>query len=903
MVTPAQPEIFGRYTLLHRLAVGGMAEIYLARDERSEHGPGLVVIKRLRQELQSDPEHIKMLVDEEAILSRLDHRGIVKPLDFGKTDGRYYVALEHVWGESLAALLTLCAQQRTPFPLKAALHIGAQVAHALAHAHASRLPSGEPAPVVHRDVTLGNVMVSYQGEVKVLDFGIARTSGRLAETQLGMVKGTLEYQAPEQVAGEPASPATDQYQLGVLLYKLLVGCAPVDADDDAQLLVRIRAGEVVRPGQRVPGFPPSVELLLMTALAREPTQRFASARHLAEALEAALGTGWHRGDEALRAMLESLGGERHRRQRALVDAVLEGRSLDPGAATLLERDTRVDEPARFNVELSTFLDAVPGPRAEGSAADLPFASAELLAVAGAEPQAAPTTGAAASLPPPSDAPLVDGGGPTIGAYRVLGRLGQGAFGESFHCRDTELSREVVVKMLRPELVRDELTRQRFLAGARSMAKADAAELVRVFHVGEHEDRPFLTMEWLEGQDLGSHLASGPLDVRTAVEWLQRAAAALDKLEQRGLHHGNLKPSNLFVGDSGLHFGDLGMGARSPGDGDDEKTTGAFRAPELAAGLEPDARADIYALGAILFCCVMGSPPATGTAAELQLEGLPPQLAGVLRHMLATDPAERFSSPAALARALGVLASTLGPRPEAASVQVPAVVPAAAASGFSWRRPQVIAAALAVLGIVVASVFLLSGDNWASRLAAGEAAQVQREIAAIPQADRTPDEELYLGHALNDLKTYDEAFEAYARAIAGGAFDDRVQAFMLEELDARKADDVVEVFRSWPGDSVDSPLKRMAEEGRRWERLHALEALRARGKDALVDMQKLALRHLVEGSSCEERRRGVRALIDVGRDATALAAVKQARSKILDNMCMQLELDQAERAIQKRIQAR
>ncbi|MBN2360875.1 MAG: protein kinase, partial [Deltaproteobacteria bacterium] len=166
---PTPFEKYDRYTLLHRIAIGGMCDIFLAHAPDNPKESQLVVIKRLREQVAQDPEYIKMFLDEEQLLGRLSHPNIVRSLDFGKAGGRYFIALEHVWGESLTTLAILCQKQRTPFPLNAALAVCARVGRALDHAHNLRDPSGNLTPVIHRDVTMGNVLVTYRGEVKILD--------------------------------------------------------------------------------------------------------------------------------------------------------------------------------------------------------------------------------------------------------------------------------------------------------------------------------------------------------------------------------------------------------------------------------------------------------------------------------------------------------------------------------------------------------------------------------------------------------------------------------------------------------------------------------------------------------------------------------------------------------------
>jgi serine/threonine-protein kinase len=322
---------FGDYRLLHRLAVGGMAEIFLAADLHAAPGQELVVIKRLREDLLANPDYCEMFIDEERVIRRLDHPGIVKVRDFGKVDGRYYMAIEYVWGESLSALTRLCALQGKQFPLSLALHTVARVAEALAHAHAQRDRQGRPAPVIHRDVTMGNVVVSYRGEVKILDFGIAKSSDRLSETRAGQVKGTPVYLAPEQIQLGDATPATDIYQLGVLLYHVTVGRPPLSWDSNADLMRQIVGRKLIPPTTWNPGYPPALEQVVLKAMAGDPDERFASASELALVLRHFVAARPSELQHRLSILVSELTGNRHAEQESFVAALL-GNSARAGEA-------------------------------------------------------------------------------------------------------------------------------------------------------------------------------------------------------------------------------------------------------------------------------------------------------------------------------------------------------------------------------------------------------------------------------------------------------------------------------------------------------------------------------------------------------------------------------------------
>jgi len=319
---------FGRYQLLHRISAGTTADVFLARDLTGAESNRLWVIKRIRRELCDNRDFVVMLLDEERMISRLAHPSVVKAREFGRVDGQYFLALEHVWGENLATVRQLCAQHKLAFALPAALYVGTRIGDALHYAHTLRDSRGQPSPVVHRDVTLSNVIAGFDGEVKILDFGIAKAKDSLAQTRVGYIKGTLPYLAPEQLLGTAPGPASDVYQLGVCLYQLLVGRTPVQGATEGALMEAIVDGRVTRPSDLLPAFPRVVEHVLLKALARDPQARQSSAGELAQDLLKLLGGSTHEGRSQLVQLLGQVAGERKRRQGEFLRTLLAGKSYD-----------------------------------------------------------------------------------------------------------------------------------------------------------------------------------------------------------------------------------------------------------------------------------------------------------------------------------------------------------------------------------------------------------------------------------------------------------------------------------------------------------------------------------------------------------------------------------------------
>jgi len=355
--TSAQkPKIFGPYKLLERIATGGSAEIFLAcAVEDGAAPPGLVVVKRLRGDRCTERQLRDAFVDEGKLLGELKHRCIVELLDLGDVEGRPFLVLEHVWGETLDTLTWLCSERGKQFSVNAALHIGVEVASALAYAHERCDAQGVPSPVIHRDVTFGNVMISYDGRVKLLDYGIAKADDRVARTRAGQVKGTMFYVSPEQLRGEQAGPATDTYQLGILLYKLMVGREPVSDGPQEQIMRAIVAGALIPPSVAVPGFPTLIEAVLLKATAREPKDRFASARELAVALRKLLGARSGQGQQLLARMMSYLGEDRYEQQRACINNHLMGFDTETDLSRYFKRHRLKGEPSTIDVDLARLL--------------------------------------------------------------------------------------------------------------------------------------------------------------------------------------------------------------------------------------------------------------------------------------------------------------------------------------------------------------------------------------------------------------------------------------------------------------------------------------------------------------------------------------------------------------------
>ena len=276
---------FGRYELLKRLAGGGMGEVFLAR-QRGLHGfQKLLVLKTLLPHLSEDEELITMFKDEARVTAQLIHPNICQVFEFDQAAGVYYMAMEYLRGEDLRRLWRACesAGRRLPVPL--VCRIVADAASGLDFAHGLRDAEGAPYQIVHRDISPQNVFVTFEGGVKIIDFGVAKAAGRAQHTRTGALKGKYGYMSPEQAAGLAVDNRSDVFALGVVLHELLTGRRLFKAESDVQTLARVCACEVPPPSELNPQLPPGLDPIVLRALRKDPGERFRTAQEFRLALE------------------------------------------------------------------------------------------------------------------------------------------------------------------------------------------------------------------------------------------------------------------------------------------------------------------------------------------------------------------------------------------------------------------------------------------------------------------------------------------------------------------------------------------------------------------------------------------------------------------------------------------
>jgi eukaryotic-like serine/threonine-protein kinase len=283
--TGADPLRIGRYEVLSHLATGGMAQIYLARQTGLGAFERHVVLKTILRERAADQRFVTMFLDEARLAATLNHQNVAQIYEVDKADGTYFMAMEYVHGENVRAILETTIRRGWTVPLELAVMIISGAAAGLHHAHERRGKNGQALNIVHRDVSPANIMVGYDGSVKVLDFGIAKAEERATKTIGGTIKGKYGYMSPEQCKGKPIDRRSDIFALGIMLYELTTLRRAFKGNDDFETMKRIVAGDLALPSAIVQGFPRELEAIILTALANDSAARFQTGQELIEALD------------------------------------------------------------------------------------------------------------------------------------------------------------------------------------------------------------------------------------------------------------------------------------------------------------------------------------------------------------------------------------------------------------------------------------------------------------------------------------------------------------------------------------------------------------------------------------------------------------------------------------------
>jgi serine/threonine protein kinase/predicted negative regulator of RcsB-dependent stress response len=617
--------------------------------------------------------YVQRFKDEAKVVVRLTHGNLVGVFDAGQVHGEIYLAMEFVEGKDLRAVWNRCAQKGIAFPLPVAAHIVKELVRGLAYAHGF-----EGLRLVHRDVSPPNVLLSYSGEVKLTDFGLATSTLKLEKTAPGVIFGKVSYMAPEQARAEALDGRCDIYSAGVILWELLTGrqlfaagARAPDALEQEQddLLEKVRHPHIVAPSKRAIRVPPELDAITMKALAVRPEERYQTGEELRSDLAAFLARTAPAmdGHQVAHFMRELFGDiisrEREERQALMASA-------------------------------SALLDA-PG---DSQTTPAPPPSSETAAKADRADTAPLGRRGKPEMPGDEGSRMV--GALLAGRYHIKRLRGEGGMGRVYEAEHIEIGKRVAVKVLHPAYSRTPDLVERFRREARAASRIEHPNVVNVTDFGTTpEGSLFFVMEYIEGIELGLLIhREGPLAINHALRITEQMCAALQAAHDAGVIHRDLKPENiLLVGPSNART-PSGNGAQPPAEAvaaapdlvkvldfgiaksdeiDDSPRIGKrltrpgvamgtpeYMAPEQAAGHPADPRSDIYAAGSILYEMLTGVPPYDGDnvmeilhkkanepprpIVELRPD-VPAPVVALVERAMARNPGERPQSMAELAR--------------------------------------------------------------------------------------------------------------------------------------------------------------------------------------------------------------------------------------------------------------
>jgi eukaryotic-like serine/threonine-protein kinase len=707
------PRRFGPYVLLKPLARGGMGALYLALSGPQESAK-LCVIKTVLPHL-ADKEYLQRFRDEAKVVVRLSHGNLVPVFDSGQAGGEIYLAMDYVEGRDLRATWNRCAKKGIAFPVDVAAHIAREMSRGLYYAH-----NFGDIKLVHRDVSPPNVLLSYSGEVKLTDFGLASSTLKIEKTAPGIIYGKVSYMSPEQARGEKIDGRTDLYATGIILWELLTGRqlfpsgrAPGAAKEQhtsEELLRRVRNPEPVAPSKRAGRVPAELDRITLKALAPDLKERYGSCEELRHDLAKFLAqtspaTDATRVSKFLSELYdEDIAAERAERDQLIVKARagyaaqhtvppppptgrrtqgIAAAERTPGASDDGSGDRSSDESERPQRETVLSIPVQAGRARE-----------KKLTLEAEEPSAPVDSNGAAA----GSVPVV--GNVVGGRYYVRRLIGEGGMGRVYEAEHIDIGKRVALKILHPAYSQTPDLVERLRREARAASKISHPNVVDVTDSGTTPDGAFFfVMEYLEGIELGELIyREGKLDVARSLHIGSQIARAIQAAHEVNVIHRDLKPENVLIltrdGQKDyVKVLDFGI-AKSGKDADieNEKDTNGdlrrrltspgmtmgtpeYMAPEQAAGRPADPRSDVYAVGGLVYEMLSGKPPYEGqnfmeilhkkaTSMPASLTGMrddvPPELEKIVMRAMARDADDRQRSMDEFGRELTALATTLFP---------------------------------------------------------------------------------------------------------------------------------------------------------------------------------------------------------------------------------------------------
>lgn len=625
----ALPRRFGRYMLLRLLARGGMGQIFLASTTGVEGAERPVVIKVIRREHARDPNFLARFLDEARVQSQLQHSGVAQVIEAATHEsGDPYVVIEYIEGRSLGQIRRRTSDVGLRLRWTDAAAIGTLICEGLAHIHERCDAQGRPLEIVHRDLSPHNVMVSYSGDVKVIDFGTARGQNRRCHTVAGVVFAKPGYVAPEVANGDSGDFRVDMYAAGVMIWEMCAGRRFLQGES-REHMGKVAAGKLdLPPIAHHVGAPEELDAVLARMTAHDRDDRFESTRIAASRLAALLteAPALPNGERGVRARTAQL-------MYSLYPA-------QPGRCrrqfTRLVGHAREQVPEEWDSSLE-----LPEPRAKDSSDMLPGTR-----------------------------------------YRLRREIGRGANSIVYEAEHIDLGRRVAVKVLDANQTHSLDFEARFRREARILSRIQHPSLVRIYDFGQAEDgRLFCAMELLEGVTLRDELDRfGAMEPKRALRIARQASLALFAAHRADLIHRDIKPENIFLCGQRLKLIDFGLAKSADEIAESEEKgklggmtifgTPDYMAPEQIANGRGDHRADIYSLGCVLYEMLTGHLPFVADSAvqvlDAKLKGNPenPRQVAPLRGIgrstdklvmraLARHPARRFHDAASLSGAIAL----------------------------------------------------------------------------------------------------------------------------------------------------------------------------------------------------------------------------------------------------------
>ena len=331
------PARIGRHSVIGYLADGGMAEIFLGKEPDGRP----VVIKRILPHLARQQNFVAMFIDEARIGSLVHHPNVVEVFELGQVGTDLFLVMEYLAGESTSGVMRRLHIRNEQLPVAVAAHIVAEACAGLQHAHELRDEAGTPLHLVHRDISLSNLFITYAGETKVLDFGIAKAADRLTRTATGQVKGKFSYMSPEQCRGEPLDLRSDIFSLGVVLYELTTQRRLFKRANELMVLKAVTEQAIPRPTREILNYPPELEAICLKALARDREQRFGSMLEMREALVRFTGAADQRAQ--LAGVMTHIFGERIAEKRQLLTNIRANTNIETMPAAEVDESVEVPQ--------------------------------------------------------------------------------------------------------------------------------------------------------------------------------------------------------------------------------------------------------------------------------------------------------------------------------------------------------------------------------------------------------------------------------------------------------------------------------------------------------------------------------------------------------------------------------